>query len=126
MKQCPECDRWYPDYTSACRCGHAFPVAPKVERDAKTSDGSGILVMCAFIAAIGILVSIGYGIYLIVHKHPVIGIASGAIGSVYHAGLMIVFSEVNRSIEERKAAQRRAREGVSSTARGVDPEVPPA
>jgi hypothetical protein len=114
MKQCPECDRWYPDYTSACKCGHAFPTAVQVESKAETSDGSLILVMCAVVAAIGIVVSIGYGIYLIVHKHPVIGIVSGTIGAVYHAGLMIVFSEVNRIIEARKAAQRRAREVPSA------------
>jgi hypothetical protein len=64
-----------------------------------------ILSLCTAIAVVGILTSIGSAIYLAVQHHPIIAVVTGAVGCVYHAGLFIVFAEVNRIIGERRIAQ---------------------
>jgi len=66
MKQCPECNRYYPHYTSACKCGYQFPVSEKAESESEAPDGSVILSLCSAIIVVGILTSIGSAIYLVV------------------------------------------------------------
>ncbi len=105
MKQCAECNRRYPDFASACKCGSEFPKLESAESESDASSGSMILSLCSLGAAFGILISIVGGLYLIMHHHPVIGILAGVLGAIHNAGLMIVFNEVNGSIGERKAAQ---------------------
>jgi len=106
MKQCPECNRYYPHYTSACKCGYQFPVSEKAESESEAPDGSVILSLCSAIIVVGILTSIGSAIYLVTQNHPIIAVVTGVVGCVYQAGLFIVFAEVNQIIGERKKAQQ--------------------
>ena len=121
MKQCPECNRYYPDYTSACKCGYQFPVSEKAESESEAPDGSVILSLCSAIVVVGILTSIGSAIYLATQHHPIIAVVTGAVGCVYQAGLFIVFTEVNRIIGERRIEQHQ--NAAQSPAAGAPDEA---
>jgi hypothetical protein len=111
MKQCPECNRYYPDFASSCKCGGEFPKPSKSEPEGQceeeTPDGSAILAICTLLAGGAMIISIGYGIFLVFKGHPIIGILCGVIGGFYNAGFMIVFDNVNDMIGERKMHNNR-------------------
>lgn len=74
--------------------------------NSKPPTGSAIIGFCSLMTGMGVLASIGFGIYLVFQGDWFSGLLMGGVCGIFNMGLTKVFDEVNLIIRARDAAEQ--------------------